>query len=188
MTENKPIIIDGKTIEKCHISEKCKEFEDCKIKDILKQLARKTQECEELKERLNSQCFDPKSNNNRCISYNRIAKDYERDLKQLNQLKAENDGLKDDIEGLKRNLLDKENRSARYYLITSHREWNEMYKKINYQRNKIEQSEQKLKQIRDIADTIYKYANRLDENNWGILDCRIIEQTKQITQIIDEVE
>ena len=44
-----------------------------------------------MKSRLNCRCFDPLINNNRCISYNRIAEDYERDLKQLDQLKAEND-------------------------------------------------------------------------------------------------
>lgn len=64
------------------------------IEELKSQLARKTQECEELKERLNSRCFDPKSNNNRCISYNRIVEDYERDLKQLNQLKVECEELR----------------------------------------------------------------------------------------------
>lgn len=47
------------------------------------------QECEELKERIKCNCFDPKSNNNRCISYNRIAEDYERDLKHLKNKIAE---------------------------------------------------------------------------------------------------
>ena len=54
-----------------------------------KQLARKTAECEELKERIKCNCFDPKSNNNRCISYNRIAEDYEKDLKHLKNKIAE---------------------------------------------------------------------------------------------------
>ena len=36
-------------IEKCPISEKCKEFEDCEIQNILHQLKRKEQECERLK-------------------------------------------------------------------------------------------------------------------------------------------
>ena len=47
------------------------------------------QECDELKERIKCNCFDPKSNNNRCISYNRIAEDYERDLKRLENKIAE---------------------------------------------------------------------------------------------------
>lgn len=51
-------------------------------------------ECLELRERLSCNCFDPKSNNNRCASYNRIAEDYERDLKRLDQLRADNETLK----------------------------------------------------------------------------------------------
>ena len=54
----------------------------------------KEQECEELKERIKCNCFDPKSNNNRCISYNRIAEDYERDLKRLENKIAECEKLK----------------------------------------------------------------------------------------------
>ena len=69
-TEEKPIL-------------RCDEIKNCPIKENFKQLARKTQECEELKQRLKCNCFDAKSNNNRCISYNRIAEDYERDLKHL---------------------------------------------------------------------------------------------------------
>lgn len=59
------------------------------IDNLIEQLARKTQECEELKERIKCNCFDPKSNNNRCISYNRIAEDYEKDLKHLKNKIAE---------------------------------------------------------------------------------------------------
>lgn len=40
-------------------------------------------ECEELRGRLNTICFDSRANNNRCISYNRMAEDYEKDLKKL---------------------------------------------------------------------------------------------------------
>lgn len=68
-------------------------YKPCEKVDIkhcyFKQLARKTQECEELKERIKCNCFGPKSNNNRCISYNRIAEDYERDLKRLENKIAE---------------------------------------------------------------------------------------------------
>lgn len=49
MTEKEQIIINGVFINACLVSEKCKEFETCKIKNILRQLSRKTQECEELK-------------------------------------------------------------------------------------------------------------------------------------------
>lgn len=52
MTDKEQIIIDGVDVTKCPISEKCKEFENCKIQDILKQLARKTQECDILKSQL----------------------------------------------------------------------------------------------------------------------------------------
>lgn len=48
--EKEQIIIDGVCINTCLVSEKCKEFKTCKMKNILKQLTRKTQECEELKE------------------------------------------------------------------------------------------------------------------------------------------
>lgn len=49
MTDKEQIIINGVFINACLVSEKCKEFETCKIKNILRQLSRKTQECEELK-------------------------------------------------------------------------------------------------------------------------------------------
>lgn len=51
MTDKEQTIIDGVFINACLVSEKCKEFETCKIKNILRQLARKTAECEELKKR-----------------------------------------------------------------------------------------------------------------------------------------
>ena len=47
MTDKEQIIIDGIIINACLVSEKCKEFETCKIKNILRQLARKTAECKE---------------------------------------------------------------------------------------------------------------------------------------------
>lgn len=52
------------------------------LKDTLEYINIKEQECEELKGRLNTICFDPRTNNNRCISYNRMAEDYEKDLKK----------------------------------------------------------------------------------------------------------
>lgn len=55
-----------------------------------KQLKRKEKECEELKERLNTICYDPKNNNCRCISYNRIAADYEADLIKLRKVDSKN--------------------------------------------------------------------------------------------------
>lgn len=52
MNKQEQIIIDGVFINACLVSEKCKEFETCKIKNILRQLVRKTKECEELKEKI----------------------------------------------------------------------------------------------------------------------------------------
>ena len=75
-----------------------KEMEDCQneivrhlesLEYLRTKLRTKEQECGELKERIKCNCFDPKSNNNRCISYNRIAEDYERDLKRLENKIAE---------------------------------------------------------------------------------------------------
>lgn len=65
---------------------------------LQKQLDQLETENEKLKEQINCRCFDPKNNNNRCISYNRIAEDYERDLKQLNQLKEDNEELKKQLQ------------------------------------------------------------------------------------------
>lgn len=79
-------------IEKEKQERKAKRTES--IKSLKEQLKRKEQECEELKERLNCNCFDSKNNNNRCISYNRMAEDYERDLKQLDQLKRQHEADK----------------------------------------------------------------------------------------------
>ena len=101
---DKQIIIDGIDVSGCSYGEIEKDIFKCSCeynvrsasmfcKDnpncYYKQLKAKEQECEELKSRLNCRCFDPSINNNRCISYNRIAEDYERDLKQLDQLKVE---------------------------------------------------------------------------------------------------
>ena len=101
---DKQMIIDGIDVSECinrndlkFASYNCYLNGGCQCKDnpncYYKQLKRKEQECEELKERLNCNCFDPKNNNNRCISYNRIAEDYERDLKQLDQLKVKNEKM-----------------------------------------------------------------------------------------------
>ena len=50
--DKEQIIIDGVFINACLVPEKCKEFETCKIKNILRQFSRKTQECEELKKKI----------------------------------------------------------------------------------------------------------------------------------------
>lgn len=74
------ILIDNrKTIKR--LQKECKEKTDMNIK-LMKRIM-------ELKERIKCYCFDPKSNNNRCISYNRMAEDYEKDLKKLSSIKNE---------------------------------------------------------------------------------------------------
>lgn len=57
-------------------------------KELQEKLQAKEQECEELRGRLNTICFDSRANNNRCISYNRMAEDYEKDLKKLAKYKT----------------------------------------------------------------------------------------------------
>ncbi len=94
MTEE--IIIDGVDVSEC--SHFKYENVDCVIYNTCcwgfdcnyKQRKRKEKECEELKERLNTTCFDPKNNNCRCISYNRIAADYKADLIELRKVKKKN--------------------------------------------------------------------------------------------------
>lgn len=50
-------------------------------KELEEKLQAKEKESEELKGRLNTICFDPRTNNNRCISYNRMAEDYAKLIK-----------------------------------------------------------------------------------------------------------
>lgn len=57
------------------------------ILELQEKLQTKEQECEELRGRLNIICFDPRANNNHCISYNRMAEDYEKDKKKINKYK-----------------------------------------------------------------------------------------------------
>lgn len=81
-------------------------------------------------------------------------KEYIIDLqREVKQLKAKNNGLNEDIDGLKRNILEKENCSPRYYLVTTHREWNELYKKFNYQREQKNKYKQCLDEIEEICKT-----------------------------------
>ena len=94
--------IDNLTAENEELERLYKELQDdmlacnkCRATiKLQKQLDQLETENEKLKEQINCRCFDPKNNNNRCISYNGIAEDYERDLKQLNQLKEDNEELK----------------------------------------------------------------------------------------------
>lgn len=87
-------------------------------------------------------------------------KEYIIDLqREVKQLKAKNNGLNEDIDGLKRNILEKENCSPRYYLVTTHREWNELYKKFNYQREQKNKYKQCLDEIEEIVNFISNITN-----------------------------
>ena len=69
--------------------------------------------------------------------------------KQLQRKEQECEELNEDIQGLKTNLLEKENCSARYYQIVTHREQNELYKKFDYQRTQKEKFKQALEKIEE---------------------------------------
>lgn len=88
----KEIIIDRVCINTCLVSEKCKEFKTCKIKNILKQLARKTAECEELKKTVLTKCPN-------CNSEYLTPKGIE--------LYKENQNLKQECEELKKEIINK---------------------------------------------------------------------------------
>ena len=49
-----------------------------------------------------------------------------------------------------------------------------------------EQVELKMIQIKDHVDSIQKYALRLDEDTWGTLDWKIMDETKEILAVIEE--
>lgn len=104
-----------------------------------KQLARKTQEYEELKERIKCNCFDPKSNNNRCISYNRIVEDYKRDLKRLENKIAECEELKEEIKALEK--------------INSRND-QELLRRLTYASNAERQRDRYLKALEEIEKAI----------------------------------
>lgn len=130
----------------------CINNKDC----IYKQYGRKEQENKRLKQQIDCKCFDPKSNNNRCISYNRIAEDYEKDLKQLNQLKKENKELHSLIDLIKTDLMksDMENDD------------------LIVQNDKLKEENEKLK--KEIKDLIEKPEIQ-DKILWKIEDKKITE-------------
>lgn len=98
--------------------------------------------------------------------------------KDAQKLKAENDELKEEVNGLKQNLLEKENCSARYYLVTTHREWNELYKKFNYQREQKNKYKQCLDEIEEIAKNGVKDDCGMPLDELSII-LNIIKQAKE---------
>ena len=142
----------------CVMSCSCKDNPNCNFK----QLARRTAECEELKERIKCNCFDSKSNNNRCISYNRIAEDYARDLKRLEKKTAECEELKSQLEAYSKMLDSTEFRVALTDVKTGERE---VWRKLG---NKAQRYEQALDDIaalyRKAIEDITTYDNAHDVN------------------------
>ncbi len=159
MTENKPIMIDKKEKIEKEIKEmipklanieftKDDELEFCKkvLKDTRQQLARKTQECEELKSVLDSWM-------SKCERETRIKELYQ---DGLDQLKAENEIYK--------NMLDNpEVHVALTDVRTGERDLWQKYKP------RMEQAEQKLERIR-------KYFKNKDISQTSLFNINYIEQ------------
>lgn len=175
MTENKPIIVDGVDVAGCEFA--VKPINDNKIKChcakgllqlakmheqpesiksglcennsncYFKQLARKTQECEELTK-----------NYIMVIQQRNIAQ------QQLDQLKAENENLKNEIEACYNQVED-------FDIIATSKS------------NKLKQAEQKLKRIKEVCKN-YCEQMCLCESKEVCEDCINAE----VLQIIDEVK
>lgn len=114
----------------------------------------------------------------------KVEKEYEKTCKEdfqdkWNVLYDENEKLKEEIDGLKRNILEKENCSPRYYLVTTHREWNELYKKFNYQREQKNKYKQCLDEIEEII---------LKRQKEHYCYCDECSPFKEILQLIKQVE
>lgn len=139
-----------------------------------KQLARKTQEYEELKERIKCNCFDPKSNNNRCISYNRIVEDYKRDLKRLENKIAECEELKDYAKR-------QENQRETYY-----KEFLKKDKALERYRKALEEIEEIAKSFNKNELCFYNEINECDCCDMGA-DCNYLRRAK-ILYIINKAK
>lgn len=112
---------------------------------------------------------------------------YEAIQKRANSLELENRDLKAEIEGLKKNLLEKENCSPRYYLVTTHREWNELYKKFDYQKEQKEKYLHCLDETIENLEYIEATAERIDDDNYIPLACKIAETSRTVLREIKEV-
>lgn len=110
--------------------------------------------------------------------------------KQLQRKEQECEELNEDIQGLKTNLLEKENCSARYYQIVTHREQNELYKKFDYQRTQKEKFKQALEKIEETLTScescdVYNTPSMLDKCV-GCLPQRVEEAVKLINEVKNE--
>ena len=188
MTESKPIIIDGVDVAGCDFlakeddycsysgeyraykgecgcsdGEMCKDYPNCFYKKALRQLARKTQECEELEKKLNyirdenihlkESATDEQID---FLAFNNYIKTLEF---QIDQLKAENEELK----------------LIREKLYKFNKELIEEKFKIHTEEIK---AEQKLERIRDIVEELYNSEE----------GCEATSAAYAILQIIDEVK
>lgn len=153
MTENKPIIINGCDVSGCEYYDKNKHLLTCICEEYpcsecsncyFKQLNRKTQECEELKK-----------NYFTVIQQRNVAE------QQLDQLKAKNENLKNEIEACYNQVED-------FDIIATSKS------------NKLKQAEQKLKEIRKYCNYMAVF-NNANKTNKGL-------DVEEVIQIIDEVE
>lgn len=193
--DNKPIMIDGVDVNGCedygyrgsagywchNYDEPCTDYPNC----YFKQLTRKTQECERLKKKLkpklkNAHCnyFEgqtglckakefTKCNPINCKLYTIDELSTIVDLQdQLDQLKAENEKLKNEIEACYNQVEDFD------IIVTS-------------KSNKLKQAEQKLKKIKDKCNETLGLMNKASGTN-AYAGGRCIE-AENILKIIDEV-
>lgn len=195
MTENKPMMIDGidvkectcfsnwhtimtgtgivyKEIENCCTPQQkpCKDVKNCCFKKLAKQFILKTQECEELKKKINyirdENIRIKESATDEQLDF-LVLNNYIKTLEfKLNQLKTENEKLKKKKEENETFYLKKYTNKDSECLELEH---------------KLKQAEQKLEQIRQIV-------NKLSLSiNWNI-NKNAYEKLQSIIQIIDEVE
>lgn len=193
-----PIIIDGVDISKCECCSQidldsniicisnfpskksgyCKDNTNC----LFKQLACKTQECEELREYHNKCCEEFENEKKELLEkYNQLSIDFYsgkycnvEKCKQLDQLKAEKAKLEAQIEADTQYHV-KEECNLRSIIRNKRKRNAELYKENNQLKAENRRAEQKLERIRQML-----------KNGVKIHDDIIVN--KSILQIIDEVE
>lgn len=129
----KEIIIDGVNMGECPISRKCAEFANCKIRDILQQLASKTQECEEQRTRIEYYLTKTKQM-----------------LDDIDNKDRFNSELQQECEALKKQL-DKQVKDASNRYSELNREWNNRCKKIDYDLKSLNRYRKAMEEIEGIA-------------------------------------
>lgn len=193
MTDKK-IIIDGIDVSNCVYLPYCEDKQgNCGNNPncYYKQLQRKIIECEELKGRIKCNCFDPKSNNNRCASYNRITEDYERDLRNLKNKIDECEGLKYRIRELEQKINYLKNEGSillaeKNALQIGYDEYSEMFKETKKENDTLQDFRQLVREKfpfddSDITDDEFiKYLQEyIDYNNL------MLKTLMELTNILD---